>query len=792
MRRVANTFCFVASCAADNMMSTTTAVRSQSMHSSSSKPPPPELMSLLRQDRVVESNDVAKGAGVRPSLHPFIPFNPFTGKRVSRMKTLASHGFVVDANDKFRLRLDRVPNIETPLFKRAANPGHKLAPWETTFLEILSRCGVTPSSTSAETGTNDVLEKINAEITALYDLRHSSAQLPAKLITTVDLDDSVNHLQNLTADQALAVKTAASGKCMYVAGSAGTGKTVVLKAIYAELVRKGLKVALTATTGAASVNLGGCTIHHALSIPVAAGASMSSWDLATLRSIDVLIVDEVSMLNMTALEGIDAAARHARMQNYPFGGLQIIFSGDFLQLSTRELCCTHDIFSKLTNVVLTTPLRHANQLKFLSLLQHVREGKLNSDDRHELARLHRGLAPGAPLPPSIEEAAVFLFPMRKSAKIINDQRLALIPAEEQTIRSILGAAKSAPHMSHGVWLISSKPLDKEDILQQLNKHSNGKWDLGVEDLVVTPMDVFQVESLPRLHLTPQRPFAQMCRVVNTPSIVAAAPDAVAACWGKVAASLRSVLHPVDPDNTMMLSATVLAALERNGMSTSDSNLKLKIGCRVVVTRNLSSTVINGSLGVVESFAPPMFSLFPQGVKSCNGMTVKITPKQFPLLPVVRMTATNERYQIPPITFAYGGGPTTHYFTQEVHEIPLQLGYAFTVHKVQGLTINAPVVVDFAECFTCPHLLYVALSRVRDPTNLYLRNVDESHVEVSRTCAEFEQRVQASAAASAAAASAAASSTTNEHSTPQPLDDTLAGSWVKRQQTKSNEELLMLP
>jgi ATP-dependent DNA helicase PIF1 len=584
----------------------------------------------------------------------------------------------------------------------------------------------------------------------------------------VDLDGQKDYAQNLTRDQAHAVATAVSGQCMYISGSAGTGKTVVLKSIYAELVRKGLRVALTATTGAASVNLGGCTIHHAVGAPLAPGAAISQWDLHTLRSIDVLIIDEISMLNLNTLEGIDTAARHARMHNRPFGGLQVIFSGDFLQLCSPDQCCTHEIFKMVTNVVLTTPLRHVNQQKFLSLLQHVRVGQLSSDDGLELVRLQQGLRPGAPLPPGLDDAAVFLFPRRRSAKNINDRRLALVPAEETIIRSVLGEAMSSASLSPGMWLISSKPLEKEDLVQQLNAHSHSEWNLALDDVVIAPMETFQVECLPRLQLTFVRPYAQLCRLMLTPNVSKASPADIASCWEHAAKSLNSDAVPVDAEHGLMLSSKVLMTLEKNGMTLNDSNLTLKVGCRVVVTRNLSGSVINGSLGVVEGFAPPTFSMFPRGVSSCNISNIHITPKLFPMLPIVRISATNETYQIPPVVSIYGGGHSTHYFSQEVYEIPLQLGYAFTVHKVQGLTLNVPVVIDFADYFTCPHLLYVALSRVRDPQNVYLRNVETRHVEVSQVCVDFERRI------CAAAASLNATSGVQ------------IGSWVQKQLSKAAE------
>lgn len=780
-----------------------------------SKPPPAELLKFLQREAMPQaaahcdaSPRTKEGKVIKPTALPLVPFNPFTGRRVRRVKKLAAIGFITDPADKLRLTLARVPDVASESCQQLLSSREA---WVATFRDLLARCGIITAPSGAIEGDDnttalvkatpsndaDILAKLNAEITSLYDSHQLCLQLPAKLITSVDLNAPVQ----LTPDQQRAVDIATQGKCMYVSGDAGTGKTVALKAIYAALVNKGLRVALTATTGAAAVNIGASTIHHALAIPMNPAADLHQWDLHTLKAIDVLIVDEISMLGLTMLEGIDAAARHARMTNRWFGGLQLIFSGDFLQLcSPSAQCCSHPVFQKLAKVRLSTNLRHADQPEFLSLLRSIRTGALDATNTAELMKIQARTTThqakhGVPLPVDVEESAVFIYPLRRSAQVLNDQRLSLIPAEAEVFNSVLGGATSASHLTKGVWLLSKKPLDKQDVYDAIVKDVRShklRWQILFDDVVIAPMEAFDVACLPRMHMDKHLPYAQLCRIVRPietfsrfrqrhDNATATMEEAVLECWKRIAVGLKcTVVTPADND-TLALSSTMLGSMQKNGLFISDSTLTLKVGCRVVVNRNLSSTVINGSLGVVEGFSRPMFNMFPKSVASCNLIKTVVSPKQFPLLPIVRFTSTNETYQIPPVTSSYGCGPTTHFLGQDVHELPLQLGYAFTVHKVQGVTLDGPVVVNFTANFKCDHLMYVALSRVRKASQLHLIGLDASQVHVCQASADFEKRVVEEAAAMEASGDAQQRTST----ATTPSAPVAVGIWASRALPSAN-------
>ena len=149
-------------------------------------------------------------------------------------------------------------------------------------------------------------------------------------------------LGKLTADQELAVDAVKAGHNIFLTGSAGTGKSYVLKHLIAALKRRhgNNAVHVTASTGAAAVLIGGTTLH------AFAGIGLGKEDAATLvkkvyankltshrwQRARALVVDEVSMIDSDLFDKVDYVARQLKTPGRPFGGLQLIVCGDFFQL----------------------------------------------------------------------------------------------------------------------------------------------------------------------------------------------------------------------------------------------------------------------------------------------------------------------------------------------------------------------------------------------------------------------------------------------------------------------------
>ena len=131
-------------------------------------------------------------------------------------------------------------------------------------------------------------------------------------------------------------------KNVFVTGRAGTGKSWVIRGLIDRLLALGVNVAVTATTGIAARNLKGSTLHKFVGCGKALEPAQKLVEnivrkrrrdiLQRWKSVQVLIIDEVSMLDGDLLTKIEEIARLIRRNNNPFGGIQLVFVGDLYQL----------------------------------------------------------------------------------------------------------------------------------------------------------------------------------------------------------------------------------------------------------------------------------------------------------------------------------------------------------------------------------------------------------------------------------------------------------------------------
>ncbi|MDO8590912.1 MAG: AAA family ATPase [bacterium] len=142
----------------------------------------------------------------------------------------------------------------------------------------------------------------------------------------------------MTQEKALSIlKTGAN---VFLTGEPGSGKTHSINRFVEYLREHDIEPAITASTGIAATHIGGMTIHSWSGIGIKKVLSEEDLDkLSTnerlskrLSRTKVLIIDEISMLDALTLSAVDAACRTLRRSDEPFGGLQVVFVGDFFQL----------------------------------------------------------------------------------------------------------------------------------------------------------------------------------------------------------------------------------------------------------------------------------------------------------------------------------------------------------------------------------------------------------------------------------------------------------------------------
>ncbi len=200
-------------------------------------------------------------------------------------------------------------------------------------------------------------------------------------------------------NQELAIEVMLAGQSVMLTGPAGSGKTFVLNQFIKLAKYEGKHVSVTATTGLAATHLGGTTIHSWSGIgvsdelPPSFADHMSKGRREIIEKTDVLIIDEISMLHDFRLDMIDTICRVVREKDEPFGGIQLIMSGDFFQLPPINrgdsraggFVVSSKVWQELDPVIcyLTEQHRQEDEV-LLDILNSMRSGELR---RHHAEKL---------------------------------------------------------------------------------------------------------------------------------------------------------------------------------------------------------------------------------------------------------------------------------------------------------------------------------------------------------------------------------------------------------------------
>ena len=254
--------------------------------------------------------------------------------------------------------------------------------------------------------------------------------------------------------QAEALAILQSGASVFLTGAPGAGKTYVLNEFVRQARAEGAAVSVTASTGIAATHINGQTIHSWSGVGLANALTdnliktIRTRRKRKLQGADILVIDEVSMLHAWLFDMVDQVCRIIRRDQRPFGGLQVVLSGDFFQLPpvsvggrnhdlvtpSPEFVASRERYAKaglnpdgfVTESLVWRELNPAicylteqhrqDDGSLLTVLTDIRNGCVNDDDRNVLlTRLGTIPEPG--------QQAVNLFPVNKQADTLNDMRL---------------------------------------------------------------------------------------------------------------------------------------------------------------------------------------------------------------------------------------------------------------------------------------------------------------------------------------------------------------------------------
>ena len=249
---------------------------------------------------------------------------------------------------------------------------------------------------------------------------------------------------------------------IYLTGKAGTGKSTFLKYIKNTTYKN---LAVLAPTGVAAIHAGGVTIHSFFNLPFTPFVPKHNVDrmmdtevnsetrlfsylkyrkdkISLLRELELLIIDEISMVRCDVLDAIDSILRHYRGRPYlPFGGVQVVLIGDVLQLPPIAKPDEWDILRRFyksvfffnakvfeDNPITQIQFEHIYRQKdenFIDLLNHVRTNTVEPRHMDLLASLYR-----TDFKPDEGDRYITITTHRRKAELINEKELRALPGRE--------------------------------------------------------------------------------------------------------------------------------------------------------------------------------------------------------------------------------------------------------------------------------------------------------------------------------------------------------------------------
>ena len=240
-----------------------------------------------------------------------------------------------------------------------------------------------------------------------------------------------------------------TGTSIFLTGKAGTGKTTFLKAVKEHSSKRMIVVA---PTGVAAVNANGVTIHSFFQLPLSPyipGTTIRDRynfrkeKLRIIRTLDMLVIDEISMVRADLLDAIDFVLRRYRDSTQPFGGVQLLMIGDLQQLTPvvtpqeEQMLATYYgtpyfFGSKALQQInyVTIQLTHVFRQQdetFINILNHIRDGHSTDEDVATLNKRHKPA-----FLPRAEEGYIRLTTHNRLADNYNETALLKLKGERHT------------------------------------------------------------------------------------------------------------------------------------------------------------------------------------------------------------------------------------------------------------------------------------------------------------------------------------------------------------------------
>lgn len=247
-----------------------------------------------------------------------------------------------------------------------------------------------------------------------------------------------------------------TGSNLFLTGKAGTGKTTFLRELKRSTSKRNV---VLAPTGIAAFNAEGVTIHSFFQLPFAPYVpdtsvlqsgrfKFSKQKIKIMRSLDLIVIDEISMVRADLLDAVDSVLRHYRRCDKPFGGVQLLLIGDLGQLApvakdeewtmlsqyyeTPYFFSSHALRQTDYSVVELTHVYRQSDRVFIDLLNKVRD---NQADAQVLSLLNSRYVPN--FKPREEEGYIRLTTHNAMAQQINNAELEKLPGQTYMFKAVV-------------------------------------------------------------------------------------------------------------------------------------------------------------------------------------------------------------------------------------------------------------------------------------------------------------------------------------------------------------------
>ena len=252
----------------------------------------------------------------------------------------------------------------------------------------------------------------------------------------------------LSKEQQIAFDKYIQGYNIFITGPGGSGKSALIRLINEHAYKKFKDIHVTALTGCAAVllNCKAKTLHSWAGIGLGNGTieqlvtkiKKNKFAKALWKSTDILVVDEVSMLSFKLFNVLNAIGKAVRNNTKPFGGIQLVFSGDFFQLppvgdylepDTQRFCFESEdwniVFNPRCQIQLVKIFRQTDEI-YSSILNQIREGKIKRKSNDLLLEYV-----GRPFDAKLVAEPTKLYPTKNKVEQINVSKMSALHGDEK-------------------------------------------------------------------------------------------------------------------------------------------------------------------------------------------------------------------------------------------------------------------------------------------------------------------------------------------------------------------------